>query len=658
VTRGLAIGGVLLLVTAPVVRAQGTTPQLSRPDREILRQVVAAVDAASGEPETPGASWQLHVLRASDGSHYVAFSVVPSPAAQASRGPLLLYVRLATAGLSGSGAERSAVAEWLAGKRSEPLMRPRTAIAIGDMPNFGAGGIAVRGSTPSTGSNDLKLLELERQRARQEKEELDKKRRAELEGAAQARRDLLPFEDFDLAASVSTANGAIQRALTAGPGDYELYVAWTDGSGKPAPIQVLKRTLRLPPANATELSISSVIVADQVSTRAASYPPPQQAAHPYAIGLTDLTPAHDTFFSRDDRLNVAFQVINARPSGIGKPDIAITFRIVRVTGDREQPIASLTPQQYNADTLPGDFDLRLGHPIFAAMSVPLTTLTRGDYRLKIAVNDRISGRGTTGNADFAVIGTAASLLAEAPSVGVPFRREMALEAAVIEEVATRFRPATAPSSALLRALDTLRQRRFVELMRDEQFGTRELGYRAALTGIALYALGDASSTAQFQRAIQFDVPPGPAQFFIGAAQALEGREADAVSAWQSALQNGMPPAIVTPLLINTHLRQGDVARAGALMDQHPKPEWNREQVAIHIAAGRERDALPLLDRRLAAEPRDADAEWLLLHALYASIVHQPDAALSKRFVDAARTYVAARGANAPLVKEWLNVVAP
>ena len=78
-------------------------------------------------------------------------------------------------------------------------MRPRTAIAIGDMPNFGAGGIAVRGSTPSTGSNDLKLLELERQRARQEKEELDKKRRAELEGAAQARRDLLPFEDFDLA---------------------------------------------------------------------------------------------------------------------------------------------------------------------------------------------------------------------------------------------------------------------------------------------------------------------------------------------------------------------------------------------------------------------------------------------------------------------------
>ena len=115
---------------------------------------------------------------------------------------------------------------------------------------------------------------------------------------------------------------------------------------------------------------------------------------------------------------------------------------------------------------------------------------------------------------------------------------------------------------------------------------------------------------------------------------------------------------MTPLLINAHLRQGDATRAGALMDQHPKPEWTREQVAIHIAAGRERDALPLLDRRLAAEPGDADAEWLLVHALYASIVHQPDAALSKRFVEAARAYVAARRANAPLVAEWLNVVAP
>ncbi len=663
--RGFAIVA-LLLGAAHIIAAQGATPQLSRQQRETLRQIVAAVDAASGEPDTPDVSWQTHLLRASDGSHYVAFSAASPARTKTATGPLVLYVRLASSSLSGQGVERSAVADWLAGRRSDPMLRPRTGIAIGEMPNFGAAGL-VDPNRPGRvvanpgGSNDLRLMQLERERARQEQEERDKQRRAELEGAAQARRELLPFEDFDLAASVSTATGAIQRALTAGPGEYELYVAWTDASATPAPIQVLKRTLRLPPANATELAISDVIIADQVGTRPAPYPPAQQAAHPYAIGLTDITPARDNLFSRDDRLNVAFQVINARPSEIGKPDIAITFRIVRVNGDREQPVASLTPQQYTADTLPGDFDLRLGHPIFAAMSVPLATLTRGAYRLKIAVNDRLAGRGTTGDAGFSVIGTPASLLAEAPSVGTPFRRDMALEPAVIEEVATRFRPTT-PSVALTRALDLLRQRKFLELLREEPVGTRELGYRAALTGIALYALGDASSSVQFQRAVQLDVPAAPAQFFIGAARALEGRDADAIAAWQTALEGGMPRAVVTPLLINAHLRRGDAAKAASLVEPSPGAVWSRDQVALLIASSREREAIPLLERRLAATPDDADAEWLLLHALYASIVRgpsqPPDRTTAEAFAQAARAYIAKDGANRVLVGDWLKAIVP
>ena len=657
---------VLLLLLTTSGAAQSITPQLSRPQREALRRIVAAVDTASGEPVTPGATWRVDLLRASDGSHYVAFAVEPSPA-QAARGPVLLYVRLATTDLSGRGAERSAVGEWLAGQRSDPLMRPRTGIVIGEMPNFGAAGLMDpnrpgRPPPVSSGSNDLRLLQLERERERAEKEDRDRQRRAELEGTQQAKRDLLPFEDFDLSSPVSEVNGTVQRALTAGPGDYELYVAWTDASGEPgSPIQVLKRTLHLPPASGTELSISSVIVADAVTTRSAPYPPTQQAAHPYAIGLTDITPAPDTIFSRDDRLSVAFQVINPRPSELGRPDIGITFRIVRLNGDREQPVASLTPQEYNAATLPDDFDLRLGHPVFAAMSVPLATLARGEYRLKIAVNDRLAGRGTTSNADFTVIGTPASLLAEAPSLGAPFRREMVLDPAVIEEVTARLRPAT-PSPALARALETLRQRRFVELMREEPVSSRELGVRTALTAVALFALGDASSAVQFQRSILLDGPPGPALFYIGATRAIEGRDADAATAWQSALDGGMPSSIVAPLLINTHLRRGDFARATALMGGNAPVGWRREEAALRIASGREREAIALLEGRLAAEPGDLDAEWLLLHALYASVVHsdpaKPDASVVEKFVRLAKDYVAKNRPNATLVSEWLRAVAP
>ena len=98
------------------------------------------------------------------------------------------------------------------------------------MPAFGAGAIAVRGSTPSTGSNDLQIMAMERERARQEQEARDKQRRAELEGKAAGARELLPFEDFDVAASSGASDGArvISRAFTAGPGTYDLFVGWAD----------------------------------------------------------------------------------------------------------------------------------------------------------------------------------------------------------------------------------------------------------------------------------------------------------------------------------------------------------------------------------------------------------------------------------------------
>jgi hypothetical protein len=653
---------VSLLLATHTAAAQGITPQLSKIQREMLRQIVAAVDAASGEPDTPDTIWQTHLLRASDGSHYVAFSLESPSRIETQTGPLMLYVRLASTAASGQGVERSAVGDWLAGRRSDPLLRPRTGIAIGEMPAFGAAGIIEprpgRPVATPTGSNDLKLLQLERERERKEKEERDRQRRAELEGAAKVKRELLPFEDFDLTAVPVPETGALQRALTAGPGDYELYVAWSEATAKPGSrVHVAKRRLQLPPASASELSISSVILADRVAVRTLPYPAPQQAAHPYTVGLTEITPARDTVFSRDDRLSVAFQVINAHPSETGKPDIAITFRIVRVNGDREQPVASLTPQQYNATTLPAEFDLRVGHPIFAAMSAPLATLTRGTYRLKIAVTDRLSGRGTSGDADFTVVGTPASLLAEAPSLGAPFTRELALDQAVIDEIVASLRPPS-PSPALGRALETLRQRRFVELMREEPVASDEAGIRTALTAVALFALGDASSAVQFQRARQLTAPGGPTQFFVGAARALEGREADAVAAWQAAMDAGMNRSLMIPLLVNSHLRRGDIERATSLLEGQEVGGWGREQAALHIANGHHEEAIVILERRLASSPGDADAEWLRLHALFASMVNttKPDQALKEKCQQAAKAYLSKPRANAALAAEWLKVI--
>ena len=54
-----------------------TAPNLTRQQRDLLHAVVTAVDAASTQPPLDDTYWRAHVMRASDGSHYVAFSIAP-----------------------------------------------------------------------------------------------------------------------------------------------------------------------------------------------------------------------------------------------------------------------------------------------------------------------------------------------------------------------------------------------------------------------------------------------------------------------------------------------------------------------------------------------------------------------------------------------------
>ena len=157
---------------------------LSRQQRELLHAVVLAVDAAAVDPQTSGAIWQLHVMRASDGSHYVAFSVQPPAALPVPAGPAVLYVRLAHAASSAQPAiARSPIREWLAGEPAAPPPVRRAGLVLGEMPVLGAtANLEGRGAgSPTTpGMVDLQLQALERRRAREREEE----RRRSLGGRA------------------------------------------------------------------------------------------------------------------------------------------------------------------------------------------------------------------------------------------------------------------------------------------------------------------------------------------------------------------------------------------------------------------------------------------------------------------------------------------
>jgi Tetratricopeptide repeat len=675
----LRSAALVLLVATPAVSAD--PPKLTKAQRDVLQAVVSAVDAATRDPATSGLDWQVHVLRASDGSHYVAFSVI-APADARPTGPVMLYVRLASRPSEPTQlTERSAVLEWLKGLRSDPLpMRAARVVRvpIGELPIGGPSsmttGAGSRDGTASAGQAlaALALMEREREREKEEREEQERRRKAELEGKGQGtvKNALYPFEDFDIAAtSVATASGAaaLERAFTAGPGEYDLYVGWAAPTGKGAvQPRVVKRRLSLPPASTSEFALSSLIFGDDVKLGATPYPADRQTAHPYSIGGTAIVPARDDSFTNDDRLVVVFQVVNPAASLEGKPDVAVGFRLFQETAGGETPFATLNPQYYDATTLPVDFDLRLGHPIFAAMAAPLATLPRGTFRLNVTATDRNSRRVVSADTTFKVVATVGSLLRAAPSAAPAFRRDAMLDTPILHAVVSRLTPSAPPSPVLARALSAAAERRFVEVLREDGFGPDEQATAAVLRGMALYALGDSSRAVAlpFRRALELNAPPGTAQVYLAACQAIDGYDRSAIGDWEAAIEAGIDRSALVPLLVDAHLRLGNSAAAQALaaafLAEHPgDPAVTRGMAAALLATGRSADAIALLDASRIDAAGDPDTQYVLLKALFEHALNPAGAAKpdsTERFHKLARAYVDAHAVHAEVVAEWIQLV--
>lgn len=664
----IACGGLV-----PSAVAQVAVPKLSKPQRAVLSAVVDAVHrAAAGQAAVHDAAWQVHVLRASDGAHYVALHARTTAVAPPTT-PVVLYVRL-TSRRPGAAAplvvERSAVDEWLRGERSDP--RPPSAggsmsVPRGEMP---VGGTAMSvGDVAAESTAALRLLMLEHQRGVKRREAEDAARRAALENPSLARTSgLLPFEDFDVAALPAMRDGAfdLQRTVAVGPGDYDVHIGWTEwnGRGAPTPVHVISHRLHLPSAPPT-FGLSDVIIADRVQPLAGPYPPDQQNAHPYTTGAFELSPATGGVLTVEGTLGLLVQVINPSAPPGGKPDVTVTFRIQRRRGDRDETVGALAPLRFDAPRLPVDFDVARGHPLLAATQAPLTTFARGRYRVLATAEDHLSGASATTSAEFEVAGTPASLLREAPVPGQPFRREAVLAPATLAAIVGALRPAM-PSSALADALDAAAAGRFAELMRIEGLKPAERPVALALLGLGLYGLGDSprAAAAQLSQAANLGAPAPPVLVLLGATSALGRDDKAAVTAWNQAREGGIADAAVAPLVIDAYLRQGDIARAAAMataaLDTSPDDLAARHALAAtYLATRRHQEALRLLD---AVPPATATAEtrFLLTHALYAGVVlHDPDIdtpAGRERFDAAARACLADGGPHVGLVRDWMSVL--
>jgi hypothetical protein len=667
-----------LTVSVATAHAQQPAPKLTSQQRATLEALVTAVDAAAATPPAhplDDARWVSHVLRASDGSHYVALSAAPAGVPRPAQ-PVVLYVRFA---LRRAGAEtllaapRSAVLEWLKGLRADPLpMRAQRSISVpqGEIPVGGAAMLA--GAQAAVAANDasnaLKLQELERERQRREREQREKQRRAELESRAATPQAVHAFEDFD-PAHVPAAGGTllVERGATLGPGDYDVYIAWAEPPARrqaPA-VHVVAHRVTLPAATRTDFGLSDIVLAASVQSLETPYPVDRQGAHPYALGTLEAAPARDTVFRVDEPLAVVAQVINPAATPAGKPDVEVAFRVDRLDQGREQLVGQLPAQRHHAETLPADFDVAAGHPLFAAVRLPLASFARGDYALTITATDRVAGRQASRTTRFSVAGTAASLLREAPTPGQAFRREAVLSRAALSGLAAALAPAT-PSPALAQALEALRQARYADLVRAATTEPSERPVAQVLLALGLFGLGDAprAVAAQLVQAEALGAPPAPVHFLLGATSALDRADETAVTHWNRARDGGLSDALIAPLLVDAYVRLGDQPRAAAMatsaLDANPADTVARRALAAtHIAARRYTQALDVLDH--PALEGDVEARFLRVHALYAAHVHDVAPARGaeglSRFRGLADQYVAAGGAHAALVQAWLDVLA-
>ncbi len=200
-----------------------------------------------------------------------------------------------------------------------------------------------------------------------------------------------------------------------------------------------------------------------------------------------------------------------------------------------------------------------------------------------------------------------------------------------------------------------------------RYDPEEEATRSTLRGLALYALGDTSTAIALplRQAAQSAGTSAGVHVLLGATHALEGRDRDALIAWDAAVAAGLDSGLLSPLMIDAALRQGDVERASqlataALASRPSDGTLTRRVAASHLAAHRPAPAITLLDAQLQREPGDLDAQWLRLHAQFMDLVatgmSKAEASTRETFKLHAARYVEAKGRYATLATEWASVV--
>ena len=215
----------------------------------------------------------------------------------------------------------------------------------------------------------------------------------------------------------------IRRAFSVPGGEYDVYVAvkemsssedtarmalrraaQLEGGQAPATVMMLNQELTVPDLWGNELATSTVIMTQQVEVLDAPLSPEEQIANPYTIGTTRLVPVADSIYANSEELSLVFLIYNPSLNADNKPDVTVEYNFHRRTSAGEEYFNKMSPQHFNAETLPAGFDVSAGHQIVAGQAVSMSLFPEGDYRLEITVEDNASGASVIRDVMFTVGG--------------------------------------------------------------------------------------------------------------------------------------------------------------------------------------------------------------------------------------------------------------
>jgi hypothetical protein len=217
-----------------------------------------------------------------------------------------------------------------------------------------------------------------------------------------------PFADayFLTEKNLTTAGDVseIGRAMELPAGEYTLYIAMRERQPKDRKQQpksvVLAQPLTVPDMN-TALTTSSVILAKALDPAPEQLTGQQQLEQPFTFSGYRVVPSFGAPIPTSGELMFVFFIYNEGVAASGKPDLDVEYHFFRAT--EEKPFTRLATQSFNATTLPGQFDLTLGHQVFVGQGIPVKDAFKpGDYRLEIKVTDKTNGQTVTRNLPFTV----------------------------------------------------------------------------------------------------------------------------------------------------------------------------------------------------------------------------------------------------------------